>query len=84
MPSNDSAKKRVRQNRKRNLRNKIIKKKVKTAVKKVITAENAEDKQKSLNQAYSLLDKSQRKNIYHKNKVARIKRNLSTQKEKTE
>ncbi|KQC12771.1 MAG: hypothetical protein APR63_01925 [Desulfuromonas sp. SDB] len=84
MPSNDSTKKRVRQNKKRNLRNKIIKKKVKTAVKKVTTSENAEDKQKSLNQAYSLLDKSQRKNIYHKNKVARIKRNLSTQKEKTE
>lgn len=84
MPSNDSAKKRVRQNKKRNLRNKIIKKKVKTAVKKVITAENTEDKQKSLNQAYSILDKSQRKNIYHKNKVARIKKNLSTQKEKAE
>lgn len=84
MPSNDSAKKRVRQNKKRNLRNKIIKKKVKTAVKKVSTAQSAEDKQQSLNQAYSILDKSQRKNIYHKNKVARIKSNLSTQKKKTD
>lgn len=74
-----SAKKRVLITEKRTARNKAIRSKVKTSVKKVNAAIEAGDKAKALEAlkaATSELDKAATKGVYHKNmtsrKVARL------------
>jgi len=76
LPIHKSAKKRIRQDKVKNMRNKIIKKKVKTLSKKVINSEQ-EEKKEILNKAYSAIDKAAKKNIFHKNKAARLKSKLA-------
>lgn len=80
-----SAKKRVLIAQVRNERNKAIKSGVKTAVKKVEAAVAAADKetaQKELLNATSLIDKAQKKGIFHKNtasnKVSRLAKLVNT------
>lgn len=79
-----SAKKRVLITETRTARNKAIRSKVKTAVKKVDTAITAGDKsaaQASLVAAISEIDKACTKGVYHKNtasrKVARLSKAVS-------
>lgn len=69
-----SAKKRVLIAEVRNQRNKAIKSGVKTAVKKVDAAVAAGDKetaQKELLNATSLIDKAEKKGVFHKNTASR-------------
>ena len=69
-----SAKKRILVNRTKAERNKAIKSGVKTAVKKVNAAIEANDKaaaEAALKAAVSELDKATKKGIYHKNTTAR-------------
>lgn len=69
-----SAKKRILVSQKRADRNKAIRSKVKTAIKKVEAAVAANDKaaaKEALVQAVSTIDKAARKGIYHKNTAAR-------------
>lgn len=69
-----SAKKRVKVIETKTLRNKAIKSRVKTAVKKFDAAVAAGDKElakASLQNAISELDKAASKGIYHKNTVSR-------------
>lgn len=69
-----SAKKRIDVAKKRNERNKSAKSAVKTASKKVEAAVAANDKaaaQAALAAAVSLIDKSAKKGVYHKNTAAR-------------
>ena len=69
-----SAKKRVLIAEKRNARNRAIKSKVKTAVKKVYAAIEAGDKaqaQEALRLATVELDMAKTKGVYHKNMTAR-------------
>lgn len=69
-----SAKKRIDVINKKTLRNKMIKSKVKTVVKKVETAIAAGDKeaaQANLLVAISEINKAASKGIYHKNNAAR-------------
>lgn len=69
-----SAKKRIDVINKKTLRNKMIKSKVKTVVKKVETAVAAGDKeaaQANLLVAISEINKAASKGIYHKNNAAR-------------
>lgn len=69
-----SAKKRILVSEKRAARNKSIRSRVKTAIKKVDAAIEANDKaaaQAALNAAISELDRATRKGIYHKNTCAR-------------
>ena len=69
-----SAKKRILVSEKRAARNKAIRSKVKTAIKKVDAAIAANDKeaaQAALTAAVSELDKATKKGIYHKNTCAR-------------
>lgn len=77
MPNHLSTKKRVRQDKVRNLRNRIIKKQIKTVSKKITDSKTEEEKKNNLNTAYSIIDKAQKKNIFHKNKIARMKSNLA-------
>lgn len=69
-----SAKKRILVSQKRADRNKAIRSKVKTAIKKVNTAIEANDKaaaSEALVNAVSVIDKATRKGVYHKNTAAR-------------
>ena len=75
-----SAKKRIKVITKKTLRNKMIKSQVKTAMKKVIVAVNAGDKEVAtiaLKNAISSIDRACNKGIYHKNAVARKKSSLT-------
>ncbi|MFV0314054.1 MAG: 30S ribosomal protein S20 [Anaerotignum sp.] len=75
-----SAKKRIKVINKKTLRNKMIKSQVKTAMKKVIVAVNAGDKEVAsvaLKNAISSIDRAYIKGIYHKNTVARKKSSLT-------
>ena len=69
-----SAKKRILVNKTKADRNKAIKSGVKTAVKKVLAAVEANDKeaaQSALLDATSTIDKATKKGVYHKNTAAR-------------
>ena len=69
-----SAKKRILVAEKRAAKNKSIRSKVKTAIKKVNAAIEANDKaaaHTALKEAVSELDKATKKGIYHKNTCAR-------------
>ena len=69
-----SAKKRILVSRKRADRNKSVRSRIKTAVKKVDVAIEAGDKAaatEALRAAVSELDKATKKGIYHKNTTAR-------------
>lgn len=69
-----SAKKRILVSQKRADRNKAIRSKVKTAIKKVNTAIEANDKaaaSEALVNAVSAIDKATQKGVYHKNTAAR-------------
>jgi len=69
-----SAKKRILVNQTRAERNKAIKSGVKTAVKKVVAAIEANDKaaaQEALVAATAVIDKAASKGVYHKNTASR-------------
>lgn len=69
-----SAKKRILVNKTKAERNKSVKSSVKTAIKKVYAAIDANDKEAAkaaLLAATSALDKAARKGVYHKNTSAR-------------
>ncbi|MFQ5702984.1 MAG: 30S ribosomal protein S20 [Gemmatimonadales bacterium] len=75
MPHSPSAKKRMRQSRRRSARNRVQRSALRTAVKAVrnATAESAEAAYKA---AERLLDRAARKGLIHKNAAARNKRRL--------
>lgn len=80
MPNIKNQAKRVVTNAKKNERNKANKSELKTALKAVELAVEAQDKDlavETLQKAYSLLDLSVAKNLHHKNYVARQKARLS-------
>jgi len=72
-----TALKRIKQSEKRNLRNRQIKSKIKTAINDLKTAISKKEElaivSKKLNAIYSLSDKAVKKNIITKNKSNRIK-----------
>jgi len=69
MPNLASAKKRLRQSAKRQLRNQIAKTRIKTEVKKAIAGDQ--------NLAVSVIDRAAAKGIIHKNAAARKKSRLA-------
>ncbi len=72
-----SAKKRIRQNEKRRLRNKSYKSFLKTITKKYLKEKDPEKKKELLKKVYSAYDKAVSKGILHKNTVARKKSKLT-------
>ena len=75
-----SAKKRILVNETKAARNKAIKSRVKTSVKKVEAAVAAKDKEAAavaLKDAISTIDKAATKGVYHKNNAARKVSRLS-------
>jgi small subunit ribosomal protein S20 len=80
MPHTKSAKKRLRQNEKRRLRNRSTKSAIKTQIKKVLaTAKSGtpEELRTQLNLAAKKLDKAAAKRIIHPNLAARKKSQLA-------
>jgi len=75
-----SAKKRIKVTAKKALRNKMIKSRTKTAIKKVIVAAGEGNKdvaQTALVKAIAVIDKAASKGVYHKNNASRKKSRLA-------
>ncbi|MCG8450899.1 MAG: 30S ribosomal protein S20 [Pirellulales bacterium] len=80
MPNSNSAKKRLRQSKVRQLHNRAIKSNVRGLVRKVRTAINSGDAAESetaFQVAAKKLDQAAAKNVIHANKAARTKSRLS-------
>lgn len=73
MPVTKQAIKKVRQDR----RKKAINLKVKTALKKTVTAFRKAPRADALKKVYSALDRAAKTNVIHKNKASRLKSRLS-------
>lgn len=73
MPVIKSAKKKLRQDQKRTAQNNHLETLVKRAFKKALKTPS----EKTVNAAISLADKAAKKNIFHKNKAARMKSTLA-------
>jgi len=79
LPHTKSAKKRLRQNEKRRLRNRIYRSRARTFIKKtnrLIAEGRLEEAQEMARQAIKALDKAAEKGIIHKNNAARRKSRL--------
>ena len=77
MPNIRSAKKRLRQNKKRRLRNKSVKSYLKTITKKVKNAKEQTEAIELLKEAYKAYDMAVSKGVIHKNNAARHKSRLT-------
>lgn len=79
MANNPSAKKRIRQNEKRRLRNRYYKTTARTYLKnarKLINSGEFEEAEEATRMAYKALDKAAQKGCIHKNNAARSKSRL--------
>ncbi len=80
MANNKSSKKRILVTAKKTLRNKMIKSKTKTMMKKVLLAVGAKDKAAAMEHlivAIATIDKAASKGVYHKNNASRKKSRLT-------
>lgn len=81
MPNVKSAKKRVKTNKKRELRNKMVKSNMKTTIKKFLNLLKGSTSQEEINTMYNhtikTIDKAKSKGILHKNNAARKKSALT-------
>ena len=77
MANHKSAKKRIRTNEKKRVRNKITSTRIKSTMKKVLDTEKLEDAEKNYKEAVALLDKSATRGRIHKNNAARKKSQLT-------
>ena len=80
MPQRRTAKKDLRQSKKRRQRNLLVEQRVKAALKKFKKALEAKDSklsQQTLSEVYKVLDKAAKKRVIHPNKAARKKSRLS-------
>ena len=77
MPQHKSAVKRVRQNRKRRMRNVQKRSRIKTAIKKIKAAPDKDTASMELKNTVSILDRMAVKGIIKKNKAANIKSKLT-------
>ncbi len=77
MPNVKSAEKRMRTSAKRAARNRHVRSKLRTAIKKVRQADSPEAATAALREASSLLDRAAAKKVIHANKAARAKSRLA-------
>lgn len=79
MPIIKSSKKRMAQDQKKRARNKEIRKRTKTSIKKLevlIEEKKSKEAKESLPGVLSLIDKARAKGVWHKNKASREKSKL--------
>lgn len=77
MPNIKSAKKRLRQSRKRREHNKDVKSSIRTVIKRLLQTESPDEAEEMLRQASSMLDRAARRGILPENAVARRKSRLA-------
>jgi len=77
MPNSKQALKRLRQNEKQRMHNKTIRTSMRTAMKRVLRAETAEQGAALLPLATKRIDKAAKTNIIHANAAARYKSRLA-------
>lgn len=80
MPNIKSAKKRVKTNKRDEIRNRTAKASMKTAIKKTVTLVSGEDKaaaEKELRSTQGLIARTSKRGIIHKNKAARLQSRLA-------
>jgi len=77
MANTRSAEKRIRQNQKREAHNRAQRSRMKTAIKKVLTASDADTAQAAFKETAALLDRLATRRIIHPNKAARKKSQLA-------
>ncbi len=77
MPVLKHAKKKLRQDKKRTLRNKTIRNLYKKLIKKAHSASSGQAKEKAVSAAFKQIDKAAKNHIIHDNKAARLKSSLS-------
>jgi small subunit ribosomal protein S20 len=77
LPNVKSAEKRMRTNKIREQRNKQKRTRLRTAIKKVRTAEDGENATSAFEMAKSLLDRAAARRLIHPNKAARLKSQLA-------
>ena len=77
LPNIKSAKKRVRLSRNANVRNRAIRSRLRTAVKRVENAESADAAEVEYRKVQVLLDRAATGRLLHPNTVARMKSNLA-------
>ncbi len=76
MQRHKSVEKRARTSKKANVINRMGRSQIKTAVKHVLESKDKESAQKALDNAVSVLDKSTKSGLIHKNKAANKKSKL--------
>jgi len=77
MAHHKSAKKRIRQDAVKRLRNRYYKKTARTAIAKLRSMEDKIEAEKFLPKVISMIDKLAKKNTWHKNKASNLKSNLT-------
>ncbi len=77
MANTPSAEKRIRQAEKRNEHNRMQRSRLKTALKRVLKAEDAATAQAAFAETSGLLDRFASRNLIHRNKAARKKSQLA-------
>jgi small subunit ribosomal protein S20 len=83
MPQHKSAKKRMRQDKKRGLRNKALKSQIRSSSKRVRQSATAEEAAEALSKCTSLLDKAVKRSVLHKSTAGRTKSRLAKAAKKT-
>ncbi|MEZ5975070.1 MAG: 30S ribosomal protein S20 [Planctomycetota bacterium] len=77
MPNTKQAKKRMVTDERRRIANKTMRTSMRSAVRKVLQAENAEEARAALPEAMKRVDKCAKKNIVHDNTAARMKSRMA-------
>jgi len=77
MPIHESCKKRLRQEKKRNVRNHYVKMTIRSLSKKMQSDIPVEEKEKLIATIYSQLDKAAKRNIIHKRTASRRKARIA-------
>ena len=77
MAHHKSAKKRIRQDSKKRIRNRFNKKTTRTAIKTLRSLTDKDEAEKFFPKVVSLIDKLAKKNTWHPNKAANLKSKLS-------
>ncbi len=77
MPRHKSAEKRVRQDKKRGLRNKAERTRIKSAIKSVRESTTPEAANRALVESASLLDKAAKRSVVHRRTADRMKSRLA-------
>ena len=77
MANTRSAEKRIRQEQKRRLHNRAQRSRIKTAIKDLLKAPNAQAGETALKHASALLDRMASRHLIHRNKAARKKSQLA-------